>query len=121
MSVIVVIAIGLLGGLGAVARFAVDAVVARRVGRGFPFGTLVVNLTGSLLLGILVGAAVQDDAYRLAGTGLLGAYTTFSTWTLESHRLGEDGRMRLGLANFAVSVLAGVTMAWLGRGLGAAW
>jgi fluoride exporter len=77
-----------------------------------------VNLTGAFALGVLAGAAVSGDALRLAGTGLLGGYTTFSTWMLESHRLAEDGRGRLGAANLLVSLLAGLAAAWLGQQAG---
>lgn len=120
MSVAVLCGIGLLGGLGAVARFLVDGAVAGWRGGSFPWGTLTVNLTGAFGLGVLVGAAVDADAYRLAATGVLGAFTTFSTWALESHRLGEDGQLRLGILNFVVSLVLGVGAAWLGRELGAA-
>lgn len=120
MSVAVLLAIGVLGGIGAISRFLLDGVIAGRLGRDFPYGTLAVNLLGSFLLGGLVGAALDGDPYRLAGTGLVGAFTTFSTWALESHRLGEDGQLRLGVANFAVSLALGVAAAWAGRHLGAA-
>lgn len=120
MTLPVVLGIGLLGGVGAVARFALDGSVAARVGRPFPYGTLAVNLLGSFLLGTFLGAALTGDAYRLAGTGLIGAFTTFSTWMFESHRLGEDGRMRLGTANFLVSLVLGVLAAWAGRRVGLA-
>ena len=113
-------AIAVLGGLGAIARFLLDGTVASRLGRAFPFGTLAVNLTGAFALGAVYGAAVGGDALRLAGVGFLGAYTTFSTWALEAHRLGEDGRTRLGLANLLVSLALGLACAWLGRELGAA-
>jgi fluoride exporter len=113
-------AIAILGGLGAITRFLLDGTVASRLGRAFPFGTLAVNLTGAFALGALYGAAVGGDALRLAGVGFLGAYTTFSTWALEAHRLGEDGRTRLGLANLLVSLALGLGCAWLGRELGAA-
>ena len=119
MSLPLVVGIGLVGGAGAIARFLLDGAVTTRLGRDFPFGTLAVNLTGAFALGVLVGATLSDDAQRLLGTGLLGAFTTFSTWALESHRLGEDGRLRLGTLNFAVSLVAGVALAWLGRELGA--
>ena len=118
MSPLVLVAIGLAGGVGAISRFLLDGAVAGRVGRDFPYGTLTVNVLGSLVLGVIVGAAVRGDAYDLAGTGLLGSFTTFSTWALESHRLGEDGQLRLGALNFVVSLILGVTAAWGGRHLG---
>jgi len=114
----VLMAVGLVGGVGALGRFALDGAVSRRTGRAFPFGTLAVNLLGSLVLGGLAGAALGADAYRVAGTGMIGAFTTFSTWALESHRLAEDGRPGLGLLNFTVSLVLGVTAAWAGRHIG---
>jgi fluoride exporter len=120
VSAPVVIGIGAVGGIGAIARFALDGTIAARVGRAFPYGTLVVNVAGAFVLGCLLGAAVSDDAYRLAGTGLIGAFTTFSTWELESHHLGEDGQLPLGLVNLAVSLVLGVVAAWLGRTVGGA-
>lgn len=120
MSLPVVLALGVLGGVGAVARFVLDGAIGRRLGREFPLGTLAVNLSGTFILGVLVGAALSGDALRLAATGLLGAYTTFSTWALESHRLGEDGRVGLGALNLAGSLVLGVAMAWLGREIGVA-
>jgi CrcB protein len=118
--VILLLAAGLVGGLGAIARFLLDGAVARRVGRAFPYGTLAVNLSGAFVLGALAGAALSGDAYRVAGTGLIGAFTTFSTWALESHRLAEDGQGALGALNFAASLVLGVALAWAGRRLGAA-
>jgi CrcB protein len=114
------IAVAALGGLGALARFALDAAVSERGGSGFPLGTLAVNLTGAFALGVLRGAGVGGDALLLAGTATLGSYTTFSTWMLESERLGEDGQgSRLAL-NLAVSSVAGLAVAALGRGLAGA-
>lgn len=65
-----------------------------------------------------MGAATGQDAYRLAGTGLIGAFTTFSTWALESHRLGEDGAPWLSVVNFGVSLVLGVAAACAGRHVG---
>ena len=118
MSVAVLVGIGVLGGVGAIARFLLDGAVAGRVGRSFPWGTLAVNLTGAFGLGLLAGAVVDGDPYRLAAIGLLGAFTTFSTWALESHRLSEDGQVGLGVANFALSLALGVGVVWLGREIG---
>jgi len=120
MSPATIVGIGLLGGAGAVARFVVDGSFAGRGRAGFPLGTLAVNLTGALALGLLVGAGASSDALRLAGTGLIGAYTTFSTWAFESHRLAEDGQGRLGALNFLLSLALGIGAAWFGRKVGAA-
>lgn len=119
MSIGVWVGVGLLGGLGAIARFIVDGALAGRVRSEFPFGTLAVNVAGAFVLGLLVGAALEGDAYELLGTGLIGAFTTFSTWALESHRLGEDGQLGLALLNFAGSLLLGLGAAWTGRHVGA--
>jgi CrcB protein len=116
----VLVGVALLGGAGAVARFLLDGAIAARAGRSFPWGTLAVNLSGAFALGVLVGAAVGGDALRLAGTGLLAAYTTFSTWMLETHREGEDGRLREAALNVAVSLALGLACAWAGRELGPA-
>jgi CrcB protein len=121
VSAVVLLGLGLLGGAGAVLRFALDGAVAARHGRRLPLGTLAVNLSGSLALGILVGAAVSGDAQRLAGTGLIGAFTTFSTWAFETHRLAEDGQLRAATANVVVSLVLGLLAAWAGRAIGGAW
>ena len=120
MSTSVLVGVAVLGGLGAVGRFLLDGAVQERVDRSFPYGTLAVNLSGSLLLGLLVGLALGRDGQRLLGTGLIGAYTTFSTWTFESQRLREDRQLDLTWANLLVSLGLGVAAAALGRHLGAA-
>jgi fluoride exporter len=104
------VGIAALGGCGAIARFLFDGAVSARAGTGFPWGTLVVNVTGSFALGLL-GSSV------LLGTGLIGAYTTFSTWMLETHRLAEDGRWRPAVLNVVGSLAVGIPAAWLGRQL----
>jgi fluoride exporter len=91
--------------------------VSERVGRSFPWGTLTVNLTGAFALGVLAGATLSENAYRIAGVGLLGAYTTFSTWMLETQRLGEEGRLGLGMLNVVLSLAVGIAAVWLGRAL----
>jgi CrcB protein len=113
------LAVGVLGGLGALARFLIDALVSTNTGARFPLGTLLVNFSGALVLGVLVGLALSGDAYLLAGTAVIGSYTTFSTWMLESHRLAEDGRRWLLWANIGLSLALGVSAAALGRLLGA--
>ncbi|MBX5468657.1 MAG: fluoride efflux transporter CrcB [Thermoleophilaceae bacterium] len=108
------------GGVGALARFLLDGAVSLRAGSRLPLGTLVVNVSGALALGLLSGASVGGSALLVAGTGALGSYTTFSTWMLETQRLAEDGEGRAALANVAVSLAAGLAAAALGRTLGAA-
>jgi CrcB protein len=120
MTAWVGLGVGLRGGVGALGRFLLDATVSLRLGRQFPGGTLAVNASGAFLLGLLVGLGVGGRAMLLAGTATLGSYTTFSTWMLESHRLGEDGELGLATANLAGSLLAGVAAGAAGWALGGA-
>lgn len=119
MSFWVWAAVAGLGGIGAVVRFLVDGAITQRVGRDFPSGTLIVNLTGTFVLGLLTGLALEGNALLLAGTATIGSYTTFSTWMLETHRLGEDGDIRAASINVVLSVVAGVGAAAVGRAIGA--
>ncbi len=118
-TVLVWAGVVLIGGIGSVARFLVDRAVARRAARAFPFGTLAVNISGAALLGFLGGLAVSKEAALLAGTAFVGAYTTFSTWMLETQRLGEERQMTSALANILVSVVLGIAAAVLGQWVGA--
>jgi CrcB protein len=121
MSAPLLLAIGLLGGAGAVVRFLVDGAVSARLGKRFPYGILAVNLSGAFALGVLVGAALDGDAYRLLGTGLLGAYTTFSTWMFDAERLATADERRGAAALYIVmSLLLGLAAVWLGRQVGRA-
>ena len=104
-----------IGGFGSVARFLVDRAVARRMARSFPFGTLAVNISGAALLGFLGGLSLGRDAALLAGTAFVGAYTTFSTWMLETQRLAEERQLRPAVANIVVSVILGLVAALLGQ------
>jgi CrcB protein len=118
VSLLVWIGVVLLGGIGSAARLLVDGAISSRTGRALPFGTLVVNVSGSLLLGLIAGLAVSPNAALLAGTAAVGSYTTFSTWMFETQRLGED-RQGLGLAgNILVSLVLGIAAAAIGRLVG---
>jgi CrcB protein len=114
------IGIALAGGLGAVARALLTHTVAVRVGRTFAYGTLAVNLSGAVALGILAGSGLGGDALRIIGTGLIGAYTTFSTWMYETHHLAARGHRTRAAANIAISLAAGLLAIWLGRTIGRA-
>ena len=120
MSVTLWLEIGAIGGAGSVLRFLVDGAISSRVAGEFPWGTLAVNVSGSFVLGLLAGAAVGGDALLLAGAATVGSYTTFSTWMLETHHLGEDGERALLALNVGASLAAGLGAAELGRLVGAA-
>jgi len=104
--------------IGAPARFVIDGWIEDRAGDDFPWGTLVVNLTGCLALGVLTGLARSHDlgstAGTIIGTGGFGAYTTFSTFTFETVRLVEEGELSFALGNVAVSMVLGLAAAALG-------
>ena len=107
--------IALGGAGGAVSRYLVDTFVSERVGAEFPWGTFVVNMTGSFALGVLFALAVERDVLpsdiRLpVMTGFVGAYTTFSTLMLETWRLAETGSTVAAVANIVGSVAVGLTV-----------
>lgn len=118
MSVLVWVAVAGLGGAGGLLRFFVDGIVASRLGRDFPFGTLIVNLSGATALGLLVGLGFTGTRLVLAGTATIGSYTTFSTWMLETQRLAEDGELEGAAANIVISLGAGLGAAAIGRLIG---
>lgn len=114
----VALAVAAASSLGGLCRYALGGVVARRSG-GFPWETLAVNVSGAFALGVLFALLVEAHAtapwLRAALlVGFLGSYTTFSTWTLETWRLLEDGAVGLAFANVAGSVAAGLAATWLG-------
>jgi CrcB protein len=120
---VILAAVMLAGAAGAVARYILDfAISSRRSGSLFPWGTFVINVTGSLALGILTGLALHHGLSPLGrtivGTGFLGGYTTFSTFTYETLRLIEDGARGPALGNALGSVTAGMAAASLGLMLG---
>ena len=118
MSPLAWVGVALLGGVGAIVRFALDGAVSDRIGGAFPLGTMAVNLSGAFLLGLVTGLTLHGDALTLSGTATLGSYTTFSTWMLETQRLREDGEIVLAVVNIVLSLAAGLGAAALGRALG---
>jgi CrcB protein len=113
------------GVLGAPARYLVDGLVQRRAGGVVPWGTMVVNLSGSLVLGFVTGLTLYHGLGPLPraalGTGFCGAYTTFSTFSYETVRLLEDGALPAAALNVAASVVFGLAAAGVGLALAAAW
>lgn len=120
---LILVAVG--SALGGVTRFLVDTWVAQTVPSSFPFGTFVVNMSGSFVLGALAALAIENDALpgdiRLpVMVGFIGAYTTFSTLMLESWRLVEGGSSLLALANLLGSMAVGLVALVLGLAVGRA-
>jgi CrcB protein len=114
-----IVAIALAGALGALARYGLDGFVSRRAPSAFPWGTFVVNISGSFVLGLAFTLLTEHltPAPWLRGAitiGFLGAYTTFSTLTLETYRLLEDGAVGLALANILGSAGGGLVAVYLG-------
>jgi len=118
MSLLLWVAVMGIGGAGSVLRFLADGLVASATGRGFPLGTLAVNLSGAVILGLITGLTLGRDQALLADTAAVGSYTTFSTWMLETQRLTEEGRHRAAAVNVIASLVLGVAAAALGRLLG---
>ena len=113
------IGIALAGAAGALARYGLDGFVSRKTGGGFPWGTFVVNVTGSLVIGLLF--TVFTERFMVAPwlrstllIGFIGAYTTFSTLSLETFRLMEDGSFVLAAANSLGSLALGLIAVYLG-------
>ena len=118
-----VVAVLIAGAFGAVARFVVDGAIKQRRSTVFPWATLVINVTGSLLLGVLAGLviyhAAPSDLQAILGTGFCGGYTTFSTASVETTRLAQRRDGMRALANALASVVASV--AACAAGLALAW
>lgn len=122
MTTLLLVMLG--SGTGAAARWWVDQIVSARLRAPLPLGTMLVNVSGSALLGLLLGAvsvgAGSPELVALVGTGLCGGFTTYSTFAFETVRLTEDGRDSVALTNVIGSIVAGLTAAALGWMLGAA-
>lgn len=123
MTALAVVLVAIGGGVGAGGRLALDGLVKRRARTPLPVGTILINVSGSLLLGLLTGLASAGvlSALTLAvlGTGMMGGYTTFSTASVETVQLVRAGRPGLAVLNgfgmLVVSVAAAALGLWLGR------
>ena len=113
------VAVALLGGAAAATRFLIDAAVAARTDHPFPLGVLAVNLAGTLVLGLVAGAALEGEALVIVAGGGIGSFTTFSTWMLDSHRLADAGHAHLVWLNLGLSLVAGFAAIVAGHWLGA--
>jgi CrcB protein len=115
---VILVLAALAGGVGAAARFVLDSLLRAWLPTPYPTGTAVINVTGSLLLGLVTGLAVggllPPDLQVVLGTGLLGGYTTFSTASVETVRLARAGRYRGALAHSLGMLVTGTASAALG-------
>jgi CrcB protein len=114
-----VLGIAFAGALGALARYGLEGFVSHRSGGAFPWGTFVVNISGSFAIGfvftLMTERFASDPSLRtVLTTGFLGAYTTFSTFSYETYRLAADGALGLAFANAAGSVVAGLVAVYAG-------
>lgn len=116
------ISVALAGAVGSLTRHLLGLWIIALIPSAFPLHTLLINLTGSLLLGFVAGFGIErghlPEPWRLPVTvGLIGSYTTFSTWSVETVLLLEGGRWGLALLNVAASLVLGLTAVWLGYAL----
>ena len=115
------LAVSAAAGVGALLRYLVDRGVSRRLRTTWPVGTFVINISGSLLLGVMLGLSVHDGlsatALDVVGAGFAGGFTTLSTWAWESIALAETGELLAAALNVAGSVAVGVLAAAAGLGL----
>ena len=113
--------VGLGSALGGMGRFWISGLVAARFGQAFPWGTLIVNVSGSFVIGILAALArpegrilISPGAQQFLMYGVLGGYTTFSSFSLQTLKLIQAGSLSQAGANIALSVIACVVAVWVG-------
>lgn len=117
------LAIAIGGAIGACLRFGINELMVNVLGKSFPFGTLLVNILGSFVLGWLFalfssGVLAVSPWRALIAIGLIGAFTTFSTFSLDTVLLMQQGDWLKAIANVLLNVLLCLTLAWLGLKLG---
>jgi fluoride exporter len=119
--VILALVVGVVAGLGAVTRYVVDQIVSHRFPSSLPWGTFVINVTGSFLLGLVTGLALHhglsSNADLVLGTGFAGGYTTWSTLMVEAATLTNDRRHTHAALTLTASLAAGLTAAAAGLSL----
>jgi CrcB protein len=111
--------VGIGGFLGAIVRFWVGGYVGAKLGTRFPYGTFLINCTGSFLIGFIITLLAEKTHWNpnwryLIPIGFIGAYTTFSTFEYETFRVIQDGELLIALVNVVLSVIVGFLAVWLG-------
>ncbi|MET4782510.1 fluoride efflux transporter CrcB [Glaciihabitans sp. UYNi722] len=122
MTVVTFLLLSVAGGVGAALRLLVDGLVRNRVTTAYPFGTTIINISGSLLLGVITGLAaghlVPEELRLVFGVGLMGGYTTFSTASFETVRLIQSRRYAVAVVNGPGMLVVAVAAAALGLWIG---
>jgi CrcB protein len=118
-------AVGVGGFVGSIARFWLATYIGQRMGTRFPYGTFLVNISGSFLIGMVMTILAErtqlSPTWRyLVPIGFIGGYTTFSTFEFETLRAIQDGQFTIGLLNVVLSVVLGFAMVWTGAMVGKA-
>lgn len=111
--------VGIGGFLGAIARFWLGGYVSSKLGTRFPYGTFIINCSGSFLIGFIITILAEKTHWSpnwryLIPIGFIGAYTTFSTFEYETFRVIQDGELFIAFLNVALSVIVGFAAVWLG-------
>ncbi len=106
------------GAVGALCRYWLGGAIQQRFRSDFPIGTLIVNLSGAFLLGVVAGTDQLGSDSVVAAVGFLSGFTTFSTWMIETLRLGSPVRSRRSLANLGITMVGGVALLVAGLWLG---
>jgi len=126
MNFVAVVLIGVAGGIGAAARFSLDTLISTYSARSpIPLGTMIINVTGSFVLGVVTGMAmahlVPPEVRAIAGTGFLAGYTTFSTASAQTADLVREGKWGAAIFNALSMLIAALTAAAFGLWLGTTW
>jgi fluoride exporter len=113
------LAVGIGGFIGAIARFWLGGFISNRMGTRFPYGTFIINITGSFLIGFILTILAERTHWSpnwryLVPVGFIGAYTTFSTFEYETFRSIQDGELLMAGLNVALSVAVGFVAVWMG-------
>lgn len=114
MSIFQILLVGIGGFFGAISRFSVSQYISSKVSSPIPVGTLFINLLGSFLLGLLIGMDIEKSSSLLIGTGFMGAFTTFSTFTLEGVQLHLSNKRKEFLVYQLISYGGGILLAFIG-------
>ena len=119
------LAVGVGGFVGSIARFWLASYVGQRMGARFPYGTFLVNVSGSFLIGLVMSILTEKTHLSvtylyLIPIGFIGGYTTFSTFEFETFRAVQDGQLAIALLNVVLSVAVGFVMVWAGAIVGKA-